>query len=373
MKPRVLFVDDEINILESFRTSLRKLFQVEVAVGPVAGLEKVMREGPFPVVVSDLKMPEMDGIQFLAKVQEKHPDTVRVMLTGHADLDSAISAVNMGQVFRFLTKPCPHAELVRTLEAAVRQHNLERAERELLRGTLRGSIKVLTDILGLVNPEAFGRSERVKRLAVYIGQQLKLRQTLYLELAAMLSQLGCVTIPDTVMKKVYFGEELSAEEQQVYGMHPSVTASLLSQIPRMDKVSEIILDQDKTLVEKPNLAVEPRILKACMDYDTLIQKGLDKFDAIDVLRQRTGWYDSGVLDILERGTAGEEGYIRREMPLDDLKAGMILDQSLWSLDEVHIMVEGTELTDAALIRLNNFRVSKRLPSSVRVLIPIAEE
>ncbi|WP_319472150.1 HD domain-containing phosphohydrolase [uncultured Pseudodesulfovibrio sp.] len=367
---KVLFVDDEQNILDTYRASLRRRFKVETALGPLEGLEKFKESGPYAVVVSDLKMPNMDGISFLSKVQEISPDTVRIMLTGHADLNSAISAVNEGAVFRFLTKPSPMDVMVRTLEIAMKQYSLVIAERELLRGTLRGSIKVLTDILGLVNPEAFGRSERVNRLAGYIGHHLNLKQTLYLDLAAMLSQLGCVTLTDTVMKKVYDGQELDAEEKQIFDMHPYVTAGMLSQIPRMDRVSEIILHQNDSLVDTPNLAIESRILKACLDYDTLIQKGLDKQDAIDSLRQREGVYDTKVVDILERGTAGEEGYVRRELGLSELHQGMILEEALWSVDEVHIMAEGTEVTETALLRIHNFMKAKRLPETIRVLIPV---
>ncbi len=367
---KVLFVDDEQNILDTYSASLRRRFKVETALGPLEGLNKIKDSGPFAVVVSDLKMPGMDGIAFLAKVQEVSPETVRVMLTGHADLNSAISAVNEGSVFRFLTKPSPLDVMIRTLEISIKQYSLVVAERELLRGTLRGSIKVLTDILGLVNPEAFGRSERVKRLAGYIGQHLNLRHTLYLDLAAMLSQLGCVTLTDTVLKKVYEGQELDAEEKQVFDMHPAVTAGMLSQIPRMDKVSDIILHQNDSLEDNPALPVEARILKACLDYDVLIQQGAEKQDAIDVLRQREGVYDLKVIDVLERGTAGEEGYVRREVDLVELQAGMILDEALWSIDEVHLMAEGTEVTETALMRIGNFMKAKRLPQMIRVLVPI---
>lgn len=367
---KVLFVDDEQNILDTFRASLRKRFKVETALGPLEGVEKLKTSGPYAVVVSDLKMPDMDGITFLSKVQELSPDSVRIMLTGHADLNSAISAVNDGAVFRFLTKPSPMEVMIRTLEIATKQYSLVVAERELLRGTLRGCIKVLTDILSLVNPEAFGRSERVRRLSDYVGKHLNLKHQLFLDLAAMLCQLGCVTLTDTVMNKVYEGKELSAEEQQIYAMHPSITAGMLSQIPRMDKVSEIILNQDVSLADDPTLSVEARVLKACLDYDSLIQNGMEKQDAIDELRKREGVYDTKVIDVLERGTAGEEGYVRRELLLSELRPRMILEEALWSTDKVHIMAEGTEVTETALMRIANFMKAKRLPETIRVLVPI---
>jgi response regulator RpfG family c-di-GMP phosphodiesterase len=368
--PRVLFVDDEQNILDTYRVSLRRRFAVDTALGPAEGLEMFGTSGPYGVVVSDLKMPGMDGIGFLRKVQEVSPDTVRVMLTGHADVEAAIAAVNDGAVFRFLTKPSPMDEMIRTLDAAMRQYSLVIAERELLRGTLRGSIKVLTDILGLVNPDAFGRSERVRRLAAYVGQGLGLEQTLSLDLAAMLCQLGCVTLTDTVIAKTYRGEELTDEEREAFDAHPAVTAGMLAHIPRMGRVSEIILHQNDAMADTPGLPVEARILKACLDYDSLTHRGMDKRDAMDVLRGRTGVYDPKVLDVLELGTAGGDGYIRREVSLESLRQGMILDEPLWSQDKVHIMAEGTEITETALMRIHNFATAQRLPERLRVLVPV---
>lgn len=374
MKDRkILFVDDEQNILDSYRASLRKRFKVEVALGPGEGLQAIRDKGPFAVVVSDLKMPKMDGITFLKKVSEMSPDTVRIMLTGHADLQSAISAVNEGAVFRFLTKPSPIDEMIRTLDTAMKQYSLVVSERELLRGTLRGSIKILTDILSLVNPEAFGRSERVKRLAAYVGQNLQLPSTLNLDLAAMLCQLGCITLTDTVLEKVFNGEPLSAEEAQVYAMHPTITAGMLAQIPRMGKVTEIIVHQNDSLEKHPSQLVEARILKVCLDYDELTQQGMDKQDAIDALRTKAGVYDPKILDILERGTAGDDGYVRREVELRELRTGMVLDEPLFSLDKVHLVAEGTQLTETALLRVANFMRAKRLPKRIRVLLPISKD
>ncbi|WP_320171283.1 HD domain-containing phosphohydrolase [Maridesulfovibrio sp.] len=367
---KVLFVDDEQNILDSYRASLRRRFKVETALGPEEGLEKVKSSGPYAVVVSDLKMPKMDGITFLRKVQDSSPDTVRIMLTGHADLDSAIAAVNEGAVFRFLTKPSHIDEMIRILTLAMKQYSLVVAERELLRGTLRGSIKVLMDILSLVNPEAFGRSERVRRLAAFLGQSLNIAQPLHLDLAAMLCQLGCVTLTDTVLQKVIHGEELSAEEHQIFDMHPSITAGMLSNIPRMERVTEIILHMHDSLADNPTQPLESKVLRICLDYDLLVQQGLAKQDAIDSMRAREGVYDPKMLNALEKGTAGEEGYVRREINLSELKVGMLLDEDLWSLDEVYIMVDGTEITEAALIRIQNFMKTKRLPDRVRVMVPV---
>ena len=370
MKPKILFVDDEANILESFKLSLRKFFDVQTALGPMAGLEAVRNQGPFPVVVSDLKMPRMDGIEFLSRVMELNPATVRIMLTGHGDLESAVSAVNKGHIFRFLIKPCPSDQLISSLKEAVRVYSLEMAEKELLHGTLRGSLRILTDILNLVNPTAFGRGERARRLAMTIGKQLHVKSMLQLDLAAMLSQLGCVTLPDELIDKIDQGMELSREEEQIFDMHPAITASMLGQLPRMDRVTDIIQNQLAKYDEAPHTPIEAHIIKACLDYDSLAQAGLNKLDIIDALRHRKGWYNEKVLESLERTTAAEEGFLRRELRYDELKPGMILVDPLMSEDFVHIMAKGSELTDLSIARLHNFNKSKRLPPTIRVLVPV---
>ncbi len=370
MKPKILFVDDEANILESFKLSLRKFFDVQTALGPMAGLEAVRNQGPFPVVVSDLKMPRMDGIEFLSRVMELNPATVRIMLTGHGDLESAVSAVNKGHIFRFLIKPCPSDQLINSLKEAVRVYSLEMAEKELLHGTLRGSLRILTDILNLVNPTAFGRGERARRLAMTIGKQLHVKSMLQLDLAAMLSQLGCVTLPDELIDKINQGMELSREEEQIFDMHPAITASMLGQLPRMDRVTDIIQNQLAKYDEAPHTPIEAHIIKACLDYDSLAQAGLNKLDIIDALRHRKGWYNEKVLESLERTTAAEEGFLRRELRYDELKPGMILVDPLMSEDFVHIMAKGSELTDLSIARLHNFNKSKRLPPTIRVLVPV---
>ncbi len=115
----MLLVDDEPNILDGFRRGLRKNFDLETAAGPELGLAALADSGPFAVVVSDFQMPSMNGFQFLSEVARRNPETVRVMLTGQADLRVAASAVNDGNVFRFLTKPCGTDDLALSLSDTI--------------------------------------------------------------------------------------------------------------------------------------------------------------------------------------------------------------------------------------------------------------
>ena len=100
---RILFVDDEPKVLQGLERQLSSRFELRTVPGPVLGLQILIKDGPYAAVVSDYRMPMMSGVEFLAKAREKCPDTVRLMLTGQADLNAAIRAVNEGAIFRFLS------------------------------------------------------------------------------------------------------------------------------------------------------------------------------------------------------------------------------------------------------------------------------
>src|ERR1039457_2934499 len=159
MSTKILFVDDDANILAGHQRTLRKDFTLDVALGGEQGLVMILTKGPYAVIVADMQMPGMNGIEFLMKAETKAPDTVRMMLTGNADQKTSVDAVNRGHVFRFLTKPCEPETLMQTLNAGLKQYRLITAERELLEKTLHGSIKVLADVLSLIDPLSFGRGE----------------------------------------------------------------------------------------------------------------------------------------------------------------------------------------------------------------------
>jgi CheY-like chemotaxis protein len=135
---RVLCVDDEPNVLEGLKRTLRRSFHVVTAVGPEAGLQTLEREGPFAVIVSDLSMPGMDGVAFFEESRKICPDSMRILLTGDADLNSAMSAINRGAIFRFLLKPCDPDVLQEALAEAVKQFNLVAQERAPVTHSLPG-------------------------------------------------------------------------------------------------------------------------------------------------------------------------------------------------------------------------------------------
>ncbi len=137
------------------------------------------------------------------------PDTVRLLLTGHSDLEAAIAAVNHGQVFRFLTKPCAPPELIGAIDAAFAQYNMMHAEKVLLEQTLHGSIKTLTDVLALKHLArgAFGRAQRVKQTVSKMLDALAITDRWQVELAAMVSQLGYVSLPPEILEKSFYNPQ----------------------------------------------------------------------------------------------------------------------------------------------------------------------
>ncbi len=151
-KLAVLCVDDEPHVLSGLALHLGRTYRVVTATSGEEGVAALTERGPFAVVLSDMRMPGMDGAQFLAHARELMPDATRMLLTGQADVDSAVAAINDGRIFRFLTKPCPPEDLRAAFAMAVEQYDLVMAERVLLNQTLLGSVKALTQVLSLTSP-----------------------------------------------------------------------------------------------------------------------------------------------------------------------------------------------------------------------------
>jgi CheY-like chemotaxis protein len=371
MSERILFVDDEKFVLETFRRNLHRHFQVETAEGPMAALKQLENNGPFAVVVSDLKMPNMSGVELLGVVRNRWPDTVRIMLTGQADLDAAMGAVNQGAIFRFLTKPCSPDILLRAVQDGLAQHRLVMAERQLLHGTLRGCIQVMSELLGLVSPEAFGRGEQCKPLVLDMVRILGLGGKWKFELAAMLSQIGCISLPQEILERKISGEELSPEEAQIFLMHPAIAGNLLRNIPRLESVAEMVADQELPLAKNP--CIGARILKTALNYTDMIAQGMDTGQALAVLREQSAVHDPRVVAALEESLNRHELSEVRSLAISELREGMLLVENVVSGRGVVLMEKGQALTRAALERFVNFGTILGVQEPIHVLVKTEKE
>lgn len=371
----ILLVDDDPNILSGYLRHLRKGFNVDTALGGRQALDMIHDQGPYAVVVSDLKMPGMDGIELLSQVKERSPDTVRVMLTGFAEVSSAIAAINEGSIFRFLTKPCEIETLGRALADGIKQHRLITAERELLQKTLTGCTKALTDILALLNPTALGRSSRIQDLALGIARQLGLSDLWALQTGALLSQLGMILVPPTALENLYQGKALVGEELQLFDMHPLLAADLLKHIPRLEEVCHIISYQEKRFdgggppLESPggdDIPMGARILKVALDYDLATSRKLPQDKALAEMAKNRAWYDPQVFKALEKLLALGEEALPREVGLKDLTENMVMAEEVHTLDGVLIVPKGFRVTRLLVRLLDNFqeKVGLRLPLKV---------
>ncbi len=370
MSNKVLCVDDDANILTGITRNLRKQFDIDTAVGALAALKMIEKDCPYAVIVSDMQMPGMSGVEFLNITRQKYPDTVRVMLTGNADQKTATDAVNRGQIYKFLNKPCPPERLAEVLTGGIKQYRLVTAERELLENTLNGSVKVLMEILSLSDPASFGRGQAVRDQARQVAEVLELKSTWELDLAAMLCPIGCVSLPAELNQKARMEENLTGPEKDAVARVPQVGHDLLSKIPRLEAVARIVLYQNKNYdgtgfpsdtITGDEIPLEARIIRVLAYLAQLEAKKIPQFKALEQLRQHTGVYDLTVLDAVARcfelATRSQpEAAVKSPVALDfpELRPGHVLSADIVTKQDILIVGAGTKITPLILERLRNF-------------------
>jgi CheY-like chemotaxis protein len=377
---KILCVDDEPHVLEGLALHLRRRYQVARATSGAAGLKLLEEDPSISVVISDMRMPAMDGAAFLSQVRQIAPDTVRLLLTGQAQIESAVAAVNEGGIFRFLTKPCPPAALMAAVDAAAAQHRLVTAERVLLEQTLQGSIKALTDVLSLTNPRLFGRASRAKHYVTEVAKELGVAERWQVEVAALLSPLGSIALPTETAERHYSGQPLSLAEKEMVARVPALTDQLLASIPRLEIVRAMLSTAENS---SPELAIpwnHPQrqviltgaaILRATLDFAALEARGHTSAVALDTLRDRPDVYDPKILDAIHvtRGLLAEGDEIQ-ELPLSELFLGMILLEDAKGDSGVLLAARGFEVTPGFVERARNFRQNS-LSVPLRVIVPRA--
>jgi hypothetical protein len=324
-----------------------------------------------------MRMPEMDGLELICKIKSISPDTVRIVLTGQASMPAAIGAINDGSIFRFLTKPCNKETMKKTLTAGLAKARLNISEKEILGRTLIACVQVVTEVLSVVNPAAFSRAMRLRRYMVHVVKALGLANPWKFEVAAMMSQLGCVTIAPEIILAVHTSQLLSDEDRAIYDHHPIIAQRLLENIPRMKQIAWIIAHQTKPAPVAMNFPerelVEMRtgaeILRVALQFDELMQKGECRGGAWTILNRRFKNLDTKILDALIDTEQESEHSQVRSRTVAEISPGMIVREDVFSAKGSLPAAKGQDVTAPLILKLKNFQDSGAFSGAFLVSSP----
>ncbi len=326
--PRVLCVDDEPNLLAALKRELRTHFDITTAGSGKDGLETLRTQAPFAVLVSDMRMPEMDGATFLGRAREAYPDTVRILMTGQADVTSAIEAINKGAIFRYLCKPCASDVLRAALDQAVSQYQLTQTERQLLETTLMASIKTLVEVLAIAAPWAHRRASFAQACVRHAMQKLRWPDSWIYEVAAALSQIGCVGVPQETVQRDAAQRPLTDTDAELMTEHPETAYRLLVSVPRLERVAEIVRYQIKS--PPPDMPIEvvrgSELLRAALTLERHAARGKTIAHIIEAMAKEKPPLPAPLIAALAgfRETFSE----RRASLVQELIPGWVLDQDV---------------------------------------------
>ncbi|MCA9062790.1 MAG: response regulator [Planctomycetaceae bacterium] len=405
---KLLFVDDEVNIL---RSVVRLLRQCEYTVMTASTGEEalaLLHEHEFAAVISDQRMPGLEGTELLERVHRIQPAAVRMILTGYADIDAAMDAINRGAVYRFLTKPWDDEQFRLTIAHAVEQFRLVEQNRLLqvltecqneelrllnegletrvqertrevselssrLDATLRGALAVLAQLIESSSSTLGNHSRRVADTAVRMGKQLQMsdESMRQLEVAALLHDIGKLQLPPALLRSER--NRLSEEEQILWKRHPADGEAIIRAIPNLEEASSCVRHHHERLNgsgypdglrgEQIPLGAQVVALADAFDKELNSRNAFTSrtsSEAISTLRRRANeWFDVHLLDVLEivvneQRDAGSHPDLVLEINADDLKPGMILAQEVRTDSGALLLSTETELTGDAIHRLRKF-------------------
>jgi len=379
MPDRILFIDDEKNVLSAFQRTLGSEFSVAVALSAEEGYEWLNDKEGIAVVVCDMRMPGTNGVEALKRFAQDSPETIRVMLTGNADQETAVRAINEGKIFRYLQKPCADNVLRATLRDAVKQHNLVTAEKTLLEKTLLGSVRVLMDLLSVSHPDLFDRAARARKWVRPLVKLLNERNigdealstprlVWEIQLGAALWPIGLISVPPELLARAQCEpDSLSEVEREIVSRAPEAGSKLLAHIPRMENVVKMIQYQDRgfdgsgTPDDGPVGTAIPegaRIVKFLKDLASFGAEDTPTFEMLAELKKNASAYDPAVLanaHMIWGRTTTFEAQKRRRFTLSAaaLLAGDHLVDDIKTRDGKLLLSAGQQINLAQLERLQN--------------------
>jgi CheY-like chemotaxis protein len=377
-RPRVLCVDDNPEILELLRQQLYANFAV---VGVDSGDEALalLAEDPgFPVLVCDMRMPGMDGVTLLEKARSIRPDTVRILLTGQADMDDTIGAINAGNIFRCLIKPCARDTLTTALKDAVELHRTISSEREFLDRALTGSVAALLETLSLANPLAFARANRIRNLMRELIEAVTPSDPWSIEMASMLSQIGTVVLTPATLSKLNSGTPLSPDEELQVRALPVHAERLLEKIPRLEVVREIIANQSLpySKTERSSgttAALGSQMLRLVVDLESLEAGGLLRRTALTTLGGREGSYDPALLAALaDKLGPDDEAPQVLALSASQLRPGLTIVTDVLDSEGRLLAGRGYVVTESFIARVGHLKGTTTVREPIYVMAHVDE-
>lgn len=366
MSARILCVDDDPTILRQYEQSLGRSFPIDLVNSGAEALTIMAERGPYAVLIAGMDMPGMNGIELLCHAAERFPDTIRMMVTGNSGRQTALQAVNKGHVFQFLMKPCASELLLSAVQAATKQYHSVTAEKQLLQSTLNGSVKVLSDIIAMIEPESFGYGQKVRDYAQKLAGALGVSDTWELELAAMLAPIGFVAVPPVLVKKSRSdrADTLTGAERDILNRVPQIGYELLGQVPRLKNVATMVRYQRKNYdgsgfpmdsVSRSEIPLGSRILRVLTEIVESQARGMPLFKAVEVLRRWPNVYDPSIVEAAAGCFVANAGGLEGGVSVAELRAGQILlSDIVTKTDHVLIVAAGNKVTRIILEKVRNF-------------------
>jgi len=377
MNNKILCVDDEESILRGFQLNLRKDFELHLASDGVEGLEVFEEEGDFALVLSDMRMPRMNGAEMLAEIKKRDHEVSTILLTGHTDFESAMAAVNDGNVFRMLSKPCPPDRLIKVLKDGLEQHDLIKSKRILLDMTLRGAVDALAESLSTAKPLFFGRVQRVRLLVNKLADTLEMEDSWKVDIASVFSQIAYIGLPENITEDVYYKRKVPSPVKKLLAEFPQDTQKILDKIPGLEEIGEILnrVDVQPRFEENDdrNIRLYASILRVCLDFDYYEEQGHDKQLILSSLKSRPNDYDPKIIRLLELSVASSEKNTKlEELPAKQLETGMRLVEELRLKDGFLLASSGSYIDEQLYKVIRNYLScydENPFPSKINVRVP----
>lgn len=373
---RILFVDDEPRLLAGIRRQLRRRYSIETVASPLVGLDALKQSGPFAVVVSDMQLPgPMNGAAFLGEVRKRAPAAVRMILTGHADVQSAIDAVNDGGIFRFLTKPCDTETLTQSIETALNQHRAQEAQARLQETTIDSAVVLAAGVAAFWAPDGTLEVHSVRRCAHDVACSLEIPDAWGVGAAAALACVARAALPAEVLEKVDSGQELAESERDLLQSRVQFPCAEFEKHRRLENIAAILRRygvgppvQSATRIGKrwDPVEVGSAIVGAAVACDRSLRLGGTEDEALEKLTHG-GSFSQEVLDAIQ---AVQHAAHVRYVAAEELEPGMILDEDVRDSEGRLLVGQGVEVTLSMQARLLNYSTGRREP--IRVLGPRRE-